>query len=357
MGQEAAQQERGRSWDGVVRREVAVTLRVLSEEDRSVEVVASTEALDSHGDIVKQFWDLSRYSKNGPVLWNHNLETYWGTGRPEDSMPIGRGQDVRVDTGQLVAKLVLVKGSEEEEPFIAKLWRRIQQGVVKAVSVGFRPGQVTRIVNADGSTHHYELGSADRPNELREISFVPMGSNPEAVAKSIAFERSHLARMAGEPPTSAKEEDHMSMTETELKALNEATSEAKSLRDRVTTLEKDLTAEKAVTAKLETDLKSAGERATKAEHELIEVKVAALVGVKITPAEKDEHVALAKEIGIDRLSKILEKRADLKILAPVKNGEKTVGENHDPVPPIVEDEGAAGDDINKKALAAANSAA
>ena len=73
MGAEVSQPESRRPFDGVLRRQIAVELRVLDEGERSVEVIASTEALDSHGDIVKQFWNLDRYNKNGPVLWNHNI--------------------------------------------------------------------------------------------------------------------------------------------------------------------------------------------------------------------------------------------------------------------------------------------
>src|SRR5690606_22508471 len=160
----------------------------LNEDERSFEVVASTEDLDSHGDVIRQFWDLKRYEKNPVILWNHNIHessrwSFGGSVKPEDLLPIGKGENARVEGNQLRMKVVLLKGTPEQEPFIDKLWRRVQQGVQRAVSVGFRPGQVTRVLKADGSTDHFELGSPERPNELRELSLVPMGSNPEAVAK------------------------------------------------------------------------------------------------------------------------------------------------------------------------------
>lgn len=190
MGNEAAQPERERPWDGVLRREIDVELRSINDDERSFEVVASTETLDSHGDVLRQFWDLSRYEKNGVVLWNHNIALCLGA-EAEDTLPIGRAE-ARVESKKLVAKIWLLKGEAQEEPLVDKIWRRVQQRVINAVSVGFRPGQVTRKVNAAGETEFYELGSKDRPNELREISLVPMGSNPDAVAKSIATERRHL---------------------------------------------------------------------------------------------------------------------------------------------------------------------
>jgi hypothetical protein len=356
MAGQAAQQERGDTWDGLIRREVAVTVRVVSQEERSIEVIASTEALDSHGDIVKQYWDLSRFEKNGPILWNHNLSTYWGSGSPEDSMPIGRGE-ARVEGGKLIAKCWLVKGTKEEEPFVDKLWRRIEQNVIKAVSVGFKPGSVTCIVKPDGGTDHYELGSAQNPNELREISFVPMGSNPDAVAKSLAFERKHFAAMASAGQTNNQEtEAPMAMTPDEMKMLNDAQGEAKSLRDRVTTLEKDLAGEKTDKARFETDLTKATERATKAESSLIETSLKALVGVKLAPTELEEEVALAKEIGLDRVMKRLEKRPDMKLLAPVEVNGKTVADKTEPREPLVEETGDGSSDIVKAANAASSAA-
>lgn len=192
MAEENTQPERERAWDGLVRREIDVEFRSINEDERSFEVVASSETLDSHGDVLKQFWNLDRYQKNPVVLWNHNLGAIWGELDLEDSLPIGKAADVRVESKKLVAKLFLLKGDAASEPNIDKIWRRIQQGVLKAVSVGFRAGQVTRITNPSGETLHYELGSKERPNELREISIVAMGSNPDAVAKSIAWERKHL---------------------------------------------------------------------------------------------------------------------------------------------------------------------
>ncbi len=191
MAAETAQPESERPFDGLLHRQIDVEFRALNEEERSFEVVASTEALDSHGDVLKQYWDLSRYEKNGVVLWNHNTSGGYFGGEAEDTLPIGRGS-ARVAGKQLLATLYLLKGDPESEPLVDKIWRRIQQGVLRAVSVGFRPGQITAVTNEAGEIQHYELGSKERPNELREISIVPMGSNPEAVAKAIAWERKHL---------------------------------------------------------------------------------------------------------------------------------------------------------------------
>ena len=361
MAAEDSQPERRQPWDGVVRREIDVDVRVLNEEDRSIEVVASTETLDSHGDILKQFWDLTRYSSNPAVLWNHNMfesspYSFGGAVRPEDVMPIGKATDVRIDAGQLVARLHLLKTKpEDNEKVIDALWRRIQQQVVRAVSVGFRPGSVTRILNEDGSTNHYELGSPEHPNELREISFVPMGSNPDAVAKSIAWERENLGRVAAKTIAHTGQEiAAMAMTPEEKKALDDAQADARASNERIKALETEIKSEKAASAKLSDELKAASERSATLEASVIDTEIDGLVGKKITPAERDEHVALAKEIGLDRVKAIVEKRTDLKLTDPVKvDGEEVKGAQ--PPPPPATDGGDASADIaneaNKRATA------
>lgn len=347
MGAKDAQPPGGRRWDGVLRRSVDITTRAVDEESRSVEVIASTETLDSHGDILEQDWDLKRYKKNPVVLWHHNIFesgpwSFGGAVRPEDLLPIGKAENVKVTDGQLEARLVFA--SAELNPLADKIFRMFKEGMLKAVSVGFKPGKITEELK-DGRKV-YRLGD----NELREISVVPIPSNPDAVAKSIAWEREHLGRMAANGTANA-EENTMAMTDQEKQAFDAAIADAKSAKDRASTLETELKAEKAATERLEKELQAAGERATKAEQAVIESEITKLVGSKLTPAEKDEHIALAKEIGLERVQKILAARPDLKLLDPVKVDGKDVKTSEQPTPPPTD--GAAGDgsaDIVKAAL-------
>lgn len=346
MGAEAAQSERERVWDGTLRREIDVELRSIDEAERSFEVVASTESLDSHGDVMKQFWDLSRYQKNGVVLWNHNISARWGDD-PEAALPIGRAENVRVEGKKLLAKLFLLKGDEKTEPLVDKIWRRVQQKVLKGVSVGFRAGQVVAITNAAGDVDHYELGSKERPNELREISLVPMGSNPDAVAKSIAWERSHLKAEVTKSIAAIAAENEgsqpMAMTAEEQKLLADATS-AKTLaetnlateRGKVTELEKSLTAEKSVTAKLERELSEARAENAKLKGDNSKIVLDGLQGVKFAPAEREELDKLVADVGIDRVKGLLEKRADIVLTDGVKVEGKEIATKERGAPPPVE---------------------
>lgn len=339
MAEQAAQPERERVWDGTLRREIDVELRSINEDERSFEVVASTEALDSHGDVLRQFWDLSRYEKNGVVLWNHNITSYFG-GEAEDTLPIGRGE-ARVEGKKLVAKLYLLKGDADKEPLVDKIWRRVQQKVLKAVSVGFRPGQVTRKVNAAGETEFYELGSKERPNELREISLVPMGSNAEAVGKSLAWERKHLKDSIA--ASAAESTDTMSMTPEEQKALADAQAAKTAAETRfadsqalVQKFQADLAAEKSISSKLQSDLDVTRAELKTAKGDSAKATLDSLQTVKFAPAEREELEKMVELAGIDRVKALLDARADIGLTQPATAGGKPIDDKSKGAPPPVD---------------------
>ena len=71
----------------------------VDEENRTAEFVISTEAEDTYGTIFKaDGWDLSRYSSNPIVSFNHND---WSM----DPDQILGTSEVRVENGQLIGKV------------------------------------------------------------------------------------------------------------------------------------------------------------------------------------------------------------------------------------------------------------
>lgn len=132
-------------------------------ERRALDVIASTDAVDSYGEIVAQQWQLERYAANPVVLYSHESH----------ELPIGRAENVRVEDGKLLATLVLATGTERAE----EVWSLVQQGMLRGVSVGFRP-HTTRWEKRDGR----EVLVLD-DNELLEISITPIPANPEALAQ------------------------------------------------------------------------------------------------------------------------------------------------------------------------------
>jgi HK97 family phage prohead protease len=140
-------------------------VRALADEKRSVDVIASSSAIDGYGEIVVQDWDLKRFTANPVVLFGHN--SY--------DLPIGHASNVRVEDGKLLATLNLV--DEKASPMAERVWQGIKQGSLRAVSVGFRTKNPPTTADVNGKAILMLSG-----NELIEISVVPIPANPEATA-------------------------------------------------------------------------------------------------------------------------------------------------------------------------------
>lgn len=150
----------------VATKTASLAISSLDEESRSFEVVASTASVDSHGEIVDQTWKLDRFLANPVVLFGHE----------HSSLPIGRADNVRVEEGQLKARITLV--SEKANPFAEQVLALMKEGALRAISVGFRPGK--RSTEKRDGREVVVLSD----NELMELSVVPIGANPDARAKA-----------------------------------------------------------------------------------------------------------------------------------------------------------------------------
>lgn len=171
----------------MLRRSYGMTVRAQNDETRSVDVVASSMAIDGYGEIVAQDWDLKRYKGNPVVLYGHNS---WG-------LPIGFAENVRVEEDKLLATLKFVDA--RANPLAEQVWQGIVQGSLRAVSVGFR-SKAASSKNVNGKDVLVLTG-----NELMEISVVPIPANPEALAtEAKAFDDQIRALMARSQETDMK---------------------------------------------------------------------------------------------------------------------------------------------------------
>lgn len=134
-------------------------------DEREAEFVCSTEAIDSYGEIVRQTWDLKRFSLNPVALWSHSSH----------DLPVGQWKQVRVEGGALVA--VFKAASAAANPVAENAWQSIVEGSLRTVSVGFVSHKTT-VEEIDGK----EVVVLD-DNELFEISLTPLPANPEAVVR------------------------------------------------------------------------------------------------------------------------------------------------------------------------------
>lgn len=289
-------------------------LRALHEERREVDFVASTDAVDSYGEIVEQSWNLDRYRSNPVVLFGHNSR----------ALPIGFASRVDVVSGRLEATIKFA--SERANPEAEKVWQSIKEGTLRAVSVGFYPHDVR--IEKRNDQEVFVLSN----NELFEISVVPIPANPEALAKMRA--RAFAAVTASDP--GANEETMSGKT----KAAPEAATVAGAVlspevekaapvvpepdtvpREKFAELEVKFAALETQNATLVAERDAALSRAKAAEDALVERDVSALVGVKITPAEKENFIKLAK-IDPELFKSMVKQRSTLPVLETVIPEEK-----------------------------------
>ena len=256
-----------------------MTLRSVNRELRSVEFVASTDAIDSYDEIVEQDWDLERFRANPVILFGHNSR----------ELPIGRAARCEVveRDGKKQLECTIQFLSAQANPMAENVWHSVQEGGLRAVSVGFVPGK-TQFEKRNGR----EVFVLSK-NMLHEISVVPIPANPEAVARMKAKAREAAA--AGSQSQITRE-TNMDLNERIAKLDAEKSVVEKQLVD----LQKEMVTVKAGLAAAEGTIKVLQEdrdhhkaRAEKAEKAMVEAEVEALVGKRITPAEKEDYVYLA----------------------------------------------------------------
>lgn len=260
----------------------------LDESRRYQEFIASTTTLDAHGSIVKQDWDLTRYAKNPIVLRDHD------SGRP-----IGTAE-ARVENGALVAGVTFATGDDDAD----RAWNLVKQRVLRAMSVGFRPGECEILEIEDDFVVVYGAP------KLFELSVVGVPSNEDCLARAYgasAEAETEIRRALSEKRAAASNTKGPAMAEaTKTAPVAEAAAVApvasapatvnkeamdivvKTLRDQITERDASIVALK---AKVE-----AGEAAlAETRKASVETKVRGFVGSKLTEATLPKFLDLAKK--------------------------------------------------------------
>lgn len=136
-----------------------------------LEFVMSDETVDRYGDIVLAAgWQLAQFRKNPIALFGHS-----------SGFPIGRWRNVRVENGKLIGQLEFA--SEGTSQRIDELRRLVEQGILRAVSVGFRPLEDEPI-----DEKNPWAGRRYRKQELLECSLCSVPANPAALAKAMGMQ-------------------------------------------------------------------------------------------------------------------------------------------------------------------------
>lgn len=138
-----------------------------ADKGSSLEFVMSDETPDLMDDIIlSDGWDLENFEKNPIALFGHS-----------SAFPIGKWKNVEVKNKQLRGELELApKGTS---PRIDEIINLIEAGILRAVSVGFRPTETKPRPENDGYFYVKQ--------RLIETSLVSVPANPNAllVARSL----------------------------------------------------------------------------------------------------------------------------------------------------------------------------
>jgi HK97 family phage major capsid protein/HK97 family phage prohead protease len=212
----------------------------VSDPGPNLEFVLSDATVDSYGDIVDpNGWDLSRFRKNPIALFGHS-----------SAHPIGTWADVRVEGGKLKGRLMFAK--EGTSARIDELRRLVEQKILRATSVGFRPLESEPIdPQRPWGPQKYKR------QELLETSLVSVPANPAALslAKSLNISSDTLQLAFGEHAEDEPAVVRRGATgEHATKTLPVRTQKMKTLSQRIEDAQADLVREKdALTAHIAED--------------------------------------------------------------------------------------------------------
>lgn len=152
--------------------------RATAVAGEGVDFVLSDGSLDRHGTRINPAgWSLGSFKRNPIALFGHS-----------GGFPIGRWENVRVEGGKLLGRLVIA--AEGTSARIDELRRLVEQGILRAVSVGF-----SIIEWGTPGKSEYDI----EKQELHEVSLVSVGSNTNALmkARSLNISESTLAMVFG----------------------------------------------------------------------------------------------------------------------------------------------------------------
>lgn len=158
----------GKSPTEGVRKTLPVGMKAINQEERTIDFVISTEAVDRDFDTISVAgWQLAHYRKNPVVLWAHDSR----------SLPIARALHTRKEDGALVSTAQFTPA--DMNPNGDTVFRMYVGKFLHAVSVGFMPITFDR---ADDEKRPF--GVDFKKQDLLEFSAVPVPANPEALVQA-----------------------------------------------------------------------------------------------------------------------------------------------------------------------------
>lgn len=141
----------------------------LEVKEGEITGIASTEATDRDGEVIKQSgWDLSNFNRNPVLMLMHNYQEF----------PVGKITDIGIEGGKLTFKAIFTEATQKA----IEAYALVKEGILSAFSVGFIPREYDPNNNA-----------VITKAELLEISLVPVPANPDAIVLAKAFKKNEIA--------------------------------------------------------------------------------------------------------------------------------------------------------------------
>lgn len=162
---------------------MTVIHKTVTSDAGDLQFVLSDDTVDRYGDIIEASgWVLNHFKKNPIALFGHS-----------SSFPIGTWSDVKIKGKQLIGTLKLAARGTSAR--IDELISLAEQGVLRAVSVGFRP-----IKSEPLDPEKPYAGQRYLKQELLECSLVSVPANPAAIvlAKQLGLSNDTLSLAFGE---------------------------------------------------------------------------------------------------------------------------------------------------------------
>lgn len=159
-----------------------LTVKSFSEDERVITGIASTPSPDRDGDILEP--EGAEFGSAIPFLWQH-----------DHSRPVGQCTVRRVSEGLEITATLVKPEPGMPSQLAARLdeaWAAIKTGLVRGLSVGFRPHEYTFL---DGGGLHFLRW------ELMEVSAVTVPANAECTIQTIkSYDRPFSAASGNRKP-------------------------------------------------------------------------------------------------------------------------------------------------------------
>jgi HK97 family phage major capsid protein/HK97 family phage prohead protease len=157
-----------------------LVVKELDEDKRTIRGIASTPSTDRMGDIVRP--EGAKFSLPIPLLWQHNHD-----------QPIGQVVAAKVtEKGiEIEAQLAKVDAPSQLSARLEESWQSIKAGLVRGLSIGFRPIKYSFLEDSDGVEYiewdFYELSAVTIPaNVDASITNIKQFSQPAKLSDNAA---------------------------------------------------------------------------------------------------------------------------------------------------------------------------